>query len=77
MASPFASLGRKGSNAPNLIPLQLMTQQAYAGPGNDWTGTSNPKSRKKIQDRVHQKARRKSSSSFVWSMPTNEGRTVH
>lgn len=61
MACPFASLGGMDSNASNLIPLQLMPEQAFAGPGNDWTGTSDPKARKKIQDRIHQKARRKSS----------------
>ncbi|KAH6983545.1 hypothetical protein BKA56DRAFT_631816 [Ilyonectria sp. MPI-CAGE-AT-0026] len=32
-----------------------MPQQALTGPGDDWTGISNPKERKKIQDRIHQR----------------------
>ncbi|KAH7144151.1 hypothetical protein B0J13DRAFT_584975 [Dactylonectria estremocensis] len=40
---------------PHPIPLQHMPQQALAGPGNDWTGISDPKARKKLQDRVHQR----------------------
>ncbi|WQF89830.1 hypothetical protein CDEST_14844 [Colletotrichum destructivum] len=43
---------------PQFIPLQLMPQQAFAGPGNDWTGTTDPKERRKMQDRIHQRIRR-------------------
>lgn len=43
---------------PQLIPLQLMRQQVDAGPGNDWTGTTDSKERKKMQDRIHQRIRR-------------------
>ncbi|KAH7403596.1 hypothetical protein BKA64DRAFT_669420 [Cadophora sp. MPI-SDFR-AT-0126] len=43
---------------PHLIPLQLMPQQASAGPECDWTGVSDPRARKKKQDRIHQRIRR-------------------
>ncbi|EXL98032.1 hypothetical protein NOF04DRAFT_6442 [Fusarium oxysporum II5] len=40
------------------IPLELMPQQARAGPGHDWTGVSDRKARKKMQDRINQRLKR-------------------
>ncbi|RYP00176.1 hypothetical protein DL764_006607 [Monosporascus ibericus] len=57
-AHPSASIGQT-IVPPHLIPLQLMPQQADAGPGSDWTGISDPKARKRIQDRIHQRNSRK------------------
>ncbi|UPL00110.1 hypothetical protein LCI18_011044 [Fusarium solani-melongenae] len=44
---------------PPSIPLQLMPQQVNVSTEDDWTGTSDPRARKKLQDRIHQRIRRK------------------
>ncbi|KAH6655944.1 hypothetical protein BKA67DRAFT_562236 [Truncatella angustata] len=41
------------------IPIQLMPQQIDGDLGDDWTGISNPKTRKKLQDRIHQRKLRR------------------
>jgi hypothetical protein len=38
--------------------LQPMTQQILAGPESDWTGKTDPRVRKKLQDRVNQRISR-------------------
>ncbi|KAI8651917.1 hypothetical protein NCS56_01408000 [Fusarium sp. Ph1] len=43
---------------PPFIPLQLMPQQVNVSTEDDWTGTSDPRARKKMQDRIHQRIRR-------------------
>ncbi|KAH7255168.1 uncharacterized protein BKA55DRAFT_592553 [Fusarium redolens] len=45
------------------IPLELMPQQARAGPGHDWTGVSDRKTRKRMQDRINQRLKPIQSSS--------------
>ncbi|KAF3392676.1 hypothetical protein F1880_008626 [Penicillium rolfsii] len=40
------------------IPFQLMHQQLVAGPEDDWTGITDPKERKRLQDRINQRITR-------------------
>ncbi|KAM5370255.1 hypothetical protein ACJZ2D_008658 [Fusarium nematophilum] len=54
---------------PHFIPLRLMPQQANAGPEDDWTGTTDPKARKKMQDRIHQRIRRQRKKAISRSSP--------
>jgi hypothetical protein len=43
---------------PQNIPLQLMYPQLVAGPEDDWTGKTDPKERKRLQDRINQRITR-------------------
>jgi hypothetical protein len=51
---------------PPLIVLQRMPQQnELKGPEDDWTGLSSPAERRKAQNRLHQRAWRKSYNTLI------------
>lgn len=48
------------SSAAALIPLEQMTQQAKVhAPQEDWTGVTDSRLRRKLQNRLNQRSRRK------------------